>query len=126
MEFLKLLFPAALSCMLNAIANVFWKFELNRNPLNGFDIPKLAQLFLSLNIITGILCYIGSMILFFYLLSHFKLSVIIPIMALTYIFNLLSAYLIFHEKLSIYSVLGTFVVILGILIISRAPISAIR
>jgi len=54
------------------------------------------------------------------MLSNFKLSAIIPITSLTYIFNIIAAVLIFKENINIMQATGTVVIIIGLLILSRA------
>lgn len=118
MSILKLLIPILLATLLNAAANTFWKLELATNPFTFQNPGNIISLFLSFKIILGIIFYGISMILFFYLLSHYQLSLVIPLTALTYIFNFLAAYMVFHENISWSHLLGTFLIIIGIFIIA--------
>ncbi len=60
------------------------------------------------------------MLLFFYMLSNYKLSTIIPVTSMTYIINILVARFYFHESVGKIQILGTVIIILGLLILSRA------
>jgi len=122
MSYVKLAVPIIFACLFNAVANTFWKYEFTQKPFEFNSISKIIQTFFSLNIIVGILFYIGSMLLFFYMLSNFKLSVIIPLTSLTYIFNLLAAYFIFHENVHTNNIIGTIIIIVGIAVLSQASI----
>jgi len=122
MEFIKIVIPALSACLCNTFANYFWKIELAKNPFDISSLWKIISLFLSLNIIIGIIFYIASMMLFLYMLSHFKLSLIVPLTVFTYIFNILMAYIIFHEKVYTQSIIGTIVIISGIIILSQTPV----
>ena len=122
MEFIKIVIPAFSACMCNAIANYFWKTELAKNPFNISSLSKIISLFFCFNIIIGIFFYIISMMLFLYMLSNFKLSLIVPLTVFTYVLNILSAYIIFREKIYTQSIIGTVVIILGIIILSQTPI----
>ena len=122
MAFIKIVIPAFCACTCNAIANYFWKIELTKNPFNISSLSKIISLFLSFNIMLGIFFYIISMVLFLYMLSNFKLSLIVPLTVFTYILNILSAYIIFREKIYVQSIVGTVVIILGIIILSQTPI----
>jgi drug/metabolite transporter (DMT)-like permease len=73
---------------------------------------------LNFNVILGMFLYFISMLLFFYLLSNFRLSIVIPVTGLTYVLNLLAAYAIFHEKISAFQLLGMILVLAGILMVS--------
>lgn len=116
---LSLIIPVVLATLLNAIANTIWKIYFQHN---GFSFTSFNSIFTLFNvyIISGIFCYVGSMLLFFYMLSRFDLSVIIPLTALTYIFNMLAAYYIFHESLDVYKIVGILIIILGIGVLSMS------
>lgn len=122
MNYFNLILPACCACFFNACANVFWKFEFSKNTFIFSGLESIIKVFFSINIIIGIIFYICSMLLFFYMLSNFKLSVIVPLTSLTYIFNLIAAYLIFHEKVSFLHLIGTLIIIIGIIILFQAPI----
>lgn len=122
MVYLKLLCPAFIACVCNAMANTFWKFEFNRNPIHIGGLADLFGLFFSWRILIGIGFYACSMLLFFYMLSNFKLSAIMPVTCMTYILNIAIAFLIFHESINIWQIAGTAIIIIGLLILSHAPI----
>jgi len=107
--------------MCNTVANYFWKIELAKNPFDASSLGKILSTFFSLNIIIGIFFYITSMMLFLYMLTHFKLSIIAPLTAMTYIFNISMAYLLFREKVHAKGVIGAAVIIIGIIILSQTP-----
>jgi len=106
MDFLKLLIPATAACLCNALANMLWKFRFNIHPLKIGRISDVLSMILDIKIITGIMLYVISMLLFFYMLSNFKLSIIIPVTCLTYIFNIIISYQVFF--FSCYSDAGGF------------------
>lgn len=114
---LSLFIPVILATLLNATANTLWKLYFQKSDFTYNSILSILSLF-NVYIITGIFCYVGSMFLFFYMLSKFELSVIIPLTALTYIFNMLAAYYIFNESLDIYKISGMIIIIFGIGVLS--------
>jgi drug/metabolite transporter (DMT)-like permease len=116
---LALFVPVIIATLLNAIANTVWKIYFQKGEFSYTSIVSILGLF-NVYIISGILCYVGSMLLFFYMLSKFDLSVIIPLTALTYIFNMLSAYYIFHETFDLYKIGGMLIIILGIGVLSMS------
>lgn len=121
MTILKLLVPIILATFLNATANTLWKMHFSEHPFSIQSISDVTTLFISAKIILGILCYFCSMLLFFYLLSNYQLSLVIPLTALTYIFNFIAAYLIFHEQISWSHLIGTTLIIIGIFVIAYLP-----
>ncbi len=116
---LYLLIPAIAATLLNTVANTVWKIYFQKNPLSIESLASIFQLF-NFYIITGIFCYIVSMMMFFYMLSRFELSIIIPLTALTYIFNMVAAYFIFHESFDIYKISGIMIILIGIFVLSAS------
>jgi drug/metabolite transporter (DMT)-like permease len=114
-----LIIPVVMATLFNAIANTIWKIYFQKNEFTYHSLGSIFNLF-NIYIISGIICYIGSMLLFFYMLSRFDLSVIIPLTALTYIFNMLAAYYVFHESFDIYKISGMIIIIFGIGILSMS------
>lgn len=123
MNFIKMVIPIILACFCNACANTFWKIQFSRNKFTIDGISSIIKTFLSYNIIIGVLFYVVSMLIFFYLLSNYKLSEVVPLTALTYIFNILSAYYIFNEKISTYSIVGTVIIVTGVIVLSQNPVT---
>ena len=121
--FVKLFILAVLNCGLNSLANMFWKLRFNKIPLSVKSVEDIKGLVFSLNIWSGIGCYVCSMLIFFYMLSNFKLSSIMPVMCMTYIFNMIIAKVVFHEIISKTQILGTLVIILGLIILSRGTVT---
>ena len=123
MPFIRLLIPATIACACNALANMLWKMQFDKNPItrNAFaSFRNFTELFLTLNIIGGVFLYICSMLLFFYMLSNFKLSQVIPVTVLTYVFNIFIAVSVFHERLAPAQIIGTAIIICGLIVLSRA------
>jgi len=120
MSFRKLIVLAAIACICNTTANTLWKIQFNKKPLNISCFSDIIHTFLTANIIGGVFFYLFSMLLFFYMLSHFNLSVIVPVTSLTYVFNIIAAYFIFNEKLSINQLIGTGIIMLGLLVLSKS------
>lgn len=119
MSFLKLFIPATLACLCNASANTIWKLQFMKVPLNLTSFSSFVSSVFTFKIIFGLFLYAGSTGLFFYMLSSFKMAQVVPILALTYVFNLFAAYFILHESVSTLQIIGICVIISGILLYSR-------
>ena len=120
MPFSKLIIPAVIACLCNTIANTLWKLQFTKKPLSIASFSDAFNTVFTVNIIGGICFYIGSMLLFFYLLSNFKLSVIMPVMCLTYVFNIIIAAVVFKEQIVPIQAVGTSVILVGLILLSRA------
>lgn len=116
---IKLILLSTLACLFNALANTLWKMQFNEIPLNMSNMRNLIGTVMRVKIISGVLLYVASMLLFFYLLSTYKMSQVIPLLAMVYVFNLISAIIIFKEELSFLSLLGVGIILIGIVIYAQ-------
>lgn len=67
----------------------------------------------------GFICYIGSFLLYTKIIMMFDLSYIVPLTTgIAQILTLIASYVIFKDKMSIQSVSGAVIIILGILIMN--------
>jgi drug/metabolite transporter (DMT)-like permease len=123
MEFIRLFIPAFVACTCNALANMLWKMRFDKIPLKLDSIKNILDLIVSPHIWGGVICYGGSMLLFFYMLSNFRLSAIMPVTCMTYIFNIIIARVVFGETISRTQILGTAIIIFGLIILSRVPVN---
>ena len=118
--FLKLIIPAFFACMCNALANMFWKIRFDKTPLSFASLQDVLGLASSPHIWAGVGCYGCSMLLFFYMLSNYKLSAIMPVTCMTYIFNIIIARIIFDENINRMQIIGTIIIICGLIVLSRS------
>ncbi len=115
MGILKLAIPALLSSLCNASANALWKSQLSAQPLSLSSFSGFIHSVFTMKIIGGVICYGISMLLFFYILSNFRLSQAVPFLATTYIFNFILAAAVFHEPLAINQAVGIILIIAGVI-----------
>lgn len=67
----------------------------------------------------GLICYIGSFLIYLFILPKFNLSYIMPIMsAISYIGIFILSILILNEKVTTYGIIGSIVILIGILIMN--------
>ena len=105
------------ACLCNAVSNTLWKLSLGSHPFKYVGLTSLAALLVRPLILVGIFLYVVSMFVYFYLLSNYKLSVIVPLTSLTYVLNTISAYLIFREEVSLVQILGIVLLCAGIVLV---------
>ncbi|MBC5729732.1 EamA family transporter [Pseudoflavonifractor hominis] len=118
MNSIMLIIPALLSSACNSIANALWKTQFLQTPLQTDSLYALIRSVFHWRIMGGVVCYGISMLLFFYLLSHYKLSQVVPFLATTYIFNFIIAGIVFHEVIT-WTQLGGIALIIGGVILSN-------
>jgi drug/metabolite transporter (DMT)-like permease len=116
--------PIIVCCLLTVCGQVLLKVGLMKN--GGFMLTKfnLAQnvvnLLLSPIIILGIFVYVIATVIFMYLLNNYELTQFYPWTAMTYVFAFIAGVMIFKESIEVNKIIGTIVIIFGILIISRS------
>lgn len=125
MSFIGLIIPAFIACICNAMANMFWKMRFDKTPLSLTSVRDIAGLVCSWQIWAGIGCYGASMLLFFYMLSNYKLSSIMPVTCMTYIFNVVIAKAVFGENISRVQVMGIMIIITGLIVLSRGAVNKV-
>lgn len=86
--------------------------------ISRFTIP-LLNISINKESIWGVICYGISFLLYLGVLNQFDLGVIVPIIAgLVNIGVLLASFFIFKERLSLCTIIGALIIILGIFIMN--------
>jgi uncharacterized membrane protein len=80
----------------------------------GDLIPLILKVITNPMVIMGTLCMASSFLLWIYILSWFKLGVVFPLTAITYIFVALLSFFFLGEKLSAFNYTGIVLVAAGI------------
>lgn len=119
MGMVKLLLPAIIACVCNAAANTLWKLQLSKHPLDISSLQGIFSSVINIKIIIGIILYGLSMIIFFFLLSNYRMADVVPLVAMTYVFSLLAAYIVFKEQLAFIQVIGVTIILFGIFIYAK-------
>jgi uncharacterized membrane protein len=112
-----------LSVILAVVAQILVKLGINS--IDNLDLSlslnlfkNYFRLFLNINFTIGLMCYIIATLVWLYSLTKVELSFATPFLALTYILILLGSWLILGDDISIYRIIGTLFVCLGLIIIS--------
>lgn len=71
-------------------------------------------------VIVGLMVYVGSTVFWLTALSRVDLSYAYPFASLSYIVMLIASWQIFNENLSPLRLLGTFVIAMGVFLVSRS------
>jgi multidrug transporter EmrE-like cation transporter len=110
-------------CM-NAGAQLLLKAGMNRIGYFEFTAANIWPIGLkvatSLPIISGLVTYVLSVVLWLLVLSRVQVSVAYPMVSLGYILNAVIAYYLFGEPLTSMRMLGIFVIIAGVYLVARS------
>lgn len=89
----------------------FWQTQLSplKNIENWLSSPM---------ILLGLAIYVGATVIFMYLLDRFELTYFYPWTAIMYVFAFLAGILIFQEPVIIHRMIGTLIVITGVIVIA--------
>ncbi|OGT15282.1 MAG: 4-amino-4-deoxy-L-arabinose transferase [Gallionellales bacterium RIFOXYB12_FULL_54_9] len=110
--------------MLNAAAQILMK--TGTNSIGYFDfsfaniVPVGWKLATEPHIIGALSCYVLGVIIWILALSRVQVSIAYPLLSMGYVVNAVAAWYLFNESFNPSKVIGMGVIILGVVIISRA------
>ena len=110
--------------MLNAAAQILMK--AGTNAIGHFDfsvaniLPIGWKLATEWHIITALFCYGLSVVVWILALSRVPVSIAFPLLSMAYIVTAVAAWYLLGEALSLSKFVGIGVIILGVIILSRA------
>ncbi len=110
--------------MLNAAAQILMKAGTNAIGHFDFSVENILPIGLKLatewHIITALLCYAVSVVVWILALSRVPVSIAFPMLSMAYVVNALAAKYFLGEPFNPTKLVGMGVIILGVIIISRA------
>lgn len=110
--------------MLNAAAQILMK--AGTNAIGHFEfsmanvLPIGWKLATEWHIVTALFCYVISVVVWILALSRVPVSIAFPMLSMAYVVNAVAAYYLLGEDLSVTKLVGMGVIIIGVIIISRA------
>jgi drug/metabolite transporter (DMT)-like permease len=116
------IFLGSICAFLITLGQVLWKLALLKTKFSfssDITIRKVINLIFSPYMIFGIIIYFFATVFWIYLLDKFEYSKIYPTLAIAYLFALIFAYFIFKENIGWNKISGVFLIISGILIITK-------
>ena len=103
-----------------SLGQVFLKIGMNAvGSINTFTYSDIVSIFSNLYIILGLLMYGLGTIFWLIALSQKDLSYVYPFIALTFIIVLFLSYFVLKEQVSTIRVVGTIIIVIGLMIIVR-------
>ncbi|HCU04704.1 MAG: 4-amino-4-deoxy-L-arabinose transferase [Gammaproteobacteria bacterium GWE2_42_36] len=120
-----LVFSIVFACMLlNALAQLLLKAAMNHIGTFTFTLPSLIPIGIKVAtspyIISGITCYVLSVILWLLVLSRTDVSIAYPLTSIGFILAPIGAYLFLGENLSATRIVGILVILLGVYFVTRS------
>lgn len=110
--------------MLNAAAQILMKAGTNSIGYFEFSMANIVpigwRLATEWHIVVALFCYALSVIIWILALSRVPVSIAFPLLSMAYIVTAIAAWYLLGEALSLTKVAGIVVIILGVIIISRA------
>jgi drug/metabolite transporter (DMT)-like permease len=110
--------------MLNAAAQILMKSGTNAIGHFEFSIENIWPIGWKLatewHIVTALFCYALSVVVWILALSRVPVSIAFPLLSMAYIVTAVAAWYLLGEALSLTKLVGIGVIILGVIIISRA------
>lgn len=119
-----MIFPLILlGVLLNAAAQLLLKAGMNKIGHFEFSFANVWPIALKVManppIITGLVAYVVSVVVWLLVLSRVQVSYAYPMLSIGYIVNAVAAYYLFGESLSAIRIAGIFVIIAGVYLVSR-------
>lgn len=118
------LFLVIISVLLNAFGQLLFKVGMNQIGVFAFSPTNLYhfgfKIITNTAVMSGLLIYVISTIVWFLVLSRADLSFAYPLVSIGYIFSSIAAYCCLHETLSFTRILGTLVIITGVVLICQS------
>jgi len=95
-------------------------FKLGANSTQiGIIAKGILNIQLSYISLIGICCYLGSFIVYLFLISKNALSFLMPVMTgIVYVLVLTASVLILKEKITLFSIVGSLLILLGLLMVA--------
>lgn len=110
--------------MLNAVAQILMKAGTNAVGHFEFSVENIVpigtKLMTEWHILAAMSCYVLSVFIWILALSRVPVSIAFPMLSMAYVVNAIAAYYLLGEPFSSTKLVGMGVIILGVIIISRA------
>ena len=110
--------------MLNAAAQILMKAGTNIIGHFEFSMANILPIGLKLasewHIVTALFCYALSVVIWILALSRVPVSIAFPMLSMAYVVNAVAAWYLLGEAFNPTKLVGMGVIILGVIIISRA------
>ncbi|EOU1137684.1 EamA family transporter [Clostridium perfringens] len=116
MRIIKAVFLVLVNCIMLVSGQILWKIGLKDTSMGS--VKDIILLMFNKYVFSGLVIYALATIYWFYIIKTNDLSKVYPMQSMSYIISLFMSYYILKESISINSILGTIVILLGVFIIA--------
>jgi len=117
---LKVLCGSLIQCAFLAVGQVFLKFGLEKMEKFTWTLKFFRDFFTNWWMLASGLSMAAASIVWFYLLKHNDLSLVYPLISISYVFGTVAAIYIFHETVSPVRWLGVLFIMIGVAFLVRS------
>ena len=110
------LLNAAAQLLLKAGTNAVGHFEFHADNL----LPVGLKLAFEPHILSGVVCYVVSLVVWIMALSRVQVSIAYPMLSIGYVINAVAAWYLFGESVTAMRLTGIGVIVLGVFIVARS------
>ena len=115
----KLIILATIQSFLLAACQVFLKFAALRMGDFVFTWAYFKDLLMNWQLALSGISIAAASIIWFYMLKHYELSLVYPLISISYIFGMLASVFIFHEVVPITRWIGVGLIMVGVVFLTR-------
>lgn len=112
-----------LSVLLSSMGQLLFKAGMDRVGYFKFSLANILPIAwdvaTNFYIVSGLALYVISLVVWLMILSRVDVSYAYPMLSIGYIVTLFAAYFLFQEQLSWIRILGVFVIIGGVYLVSK-------
>ena len=110
------LLNAAAQLLLKAGTNAVGQFEFSAANI----VPVGLRLALEPFILSGVACYVVSLVVWIMALSRVEVSIAYPMLSIGYVINAVAAWYLFGEAVSVTRLVGIGIIIIGVYVVARS------
>jgi len=107
-----------ISVILSASAQILLKYGVKNISITGSVFHILVQ-YINIYVLLGIMSYIGSMIIWLYVLTKVDVGYAYSFTSLGFVLVMLFSIILFGENVNTFKIAGTLFIALGIILIAR-------
>jgi len=104
--------------LLGATAQILMKFGVQAKMPTGV-VPILLAVATNIPIMLGLTCYGMSTAILVLALRNQELSILYPVISLTYVWVAILSLIVFHESMNAYKIAGLTIIILGVAMLGK-------
>jgi undecaprenyl phosphate-alpha-L-ara4N flippase subunit ArnE len=115
----KLILLSVTQCLFLCGGQVFLKLAMEKAGAFRFVRAFVCNLLTNWHFLASGLCMVAASCLWMYMLKRYDLSVVYPMISISYVFGMLASIYIFHEAVPYTRWIGVFLIMTGVILIAK-------